>query len=167
ARKAAHDRGLQIPMFCCSPDFTHPDAAFRRAQVQQEQRWIDMAAALGAGFCRVLSGQARPEVSRDDGLSYCNECIAACLDHAAAAGVTLVIENHYKDNYWTYREFAQRSDVFCDLLSRLDGRGLAVNFDPSNALLAGEDPLQLLKRIKHRVATMHASDRYFPSGVPG
>src|SRR5947208_3016092 len=68
ARKAADDCGLEIPMFCCSPDFTHPDPTFRVAQVQQEQRWIDMAAALGASYCRVLSGQARPEVSREAGL---------------------------------------------------------------------------------------------------
>ncbi len=33
-------------------------------------------------------------------------------------GMTLIIENHYKDNYWQYPEFAQRMDVFCDLVDR-------------------------------------------------
>jgi sugar phosphate isomerase/epimerase len=36
---------------------------------------------------------------------------------------------------------------------------LAVNYDPSNAILAGEDPIELLQLVKHRVVTMHASDR--------
>lgn len=40
-----------------------------------------------------------------------------------------------------------------------------MNFDPSNTLLAGEDPLELLQRVKHRVRTMHASDRYLTSGT--
>jgi sugar phosphate isomerase/epimerase len=40
-----------------------------------------------------------------------------------------------------------------------------VNYDPSNTLLAGEDPLELLRRVRHRVVTMHASDRYLASGT--
>ena len=27
-RSMAEDRGLEIPMVCCSPDFTHPDPGF-------------------------------------------------------------------------------------------------------------------------------------------
>src|SRR5215210_5263415 len=29
-RRMAEDRDLALPMFCCSPDFTHPDADFRQ-----------------------------------------------------------------------------------------------------------------------------------------
>jgi len=32
-------------------------------------------------------------------------------------------------------------------------------------LLAGEDPLELLRRVRHRVVTMHASDRYLAEGT--
>jgi sugar phosphate isomerase/epimerase len=164
-RRRANDAGLEIPMLCCSPDFTHPEARFRNGQVDQEKKWIDMTRALGGRFCRVLSGQRRPEVSREQGIGYAVECIEACLPHAESAGVTLVIENHYKDNYWTWPEFAQRMDVFCALVERIDSPFFGVNFDPSNALLAGEDPLQLLERVQHRVKTMHASDRYLAEGT--
>ena len=165
SRRMVEDRGLCIPMFCCSPDFTHHDTAFRRRQVDQHKKWIDMTVELGGSFCRVLSGQRRPGVSREQGMAYCVECINECLDHAAATGVTLVIENHYKDNYWQYPEFAQQMDVFCELIERIDSPRFAVNYDPSNTLLAGEDPLELLGRVKHRVATMHASDRYLSEGT--
>jgi len=40
-----------------------------------------------------------------------------------------------------------------------------VNYDPSNAIIAGEDPLVVLEAVKHRVVTMHASDRYLISGT--
>jgi sugar phosphate isomerase/epimerase len=40
-----------------------------------------------------------------------------------------------------------------------------VNYDPSNAFLAGDDPLELLRRVKHRVVTMHASDRSLIEGT--
>lgn len=164
-RRMVEDAGLCIPMLCCSPDFSHPDPAFRQRQIDREKKWIDMTAALGGQYCRVLSGQRRPEMSRAEGLAVVAESIAACLPHAASAGVTLILENHYKDNYWIYPEFAQHMDVFCDLVARIDAPNFGVNYDPSNTLLAGEDPLELLRRVKHRVVTMHASDRYLKEGT--
>ncbi len=164
-KEIALDAALEIPMLCCSPDFTHPDPKFRAAQVDQEKRWIDLTVALGGQYCRVLSGQRRPEVSRAEGIRYAAESIEACLPHAAASGVTLILENHYKDNYWQFPEFAQKTDVFCELVDRIQSPNFGVNYDPSNTILAGEDPLELLRRVKHRVVTMHASDRYLAEGT--
>jgi len=164
-RQLAAEHDLQIPMLCCSPDFTHPDPDYRREQIETEKRHIEMTAALGGSYCRVLSGQRRPEISREQGITLAAECIEACLPHAEAAGVTLILENHYKDNYWQYPEFAQHADVFCELVDRIDSPHFGVNYDPSNTLLAGEDPLELLRRVKHRVVTMHASDRYLAEGT--
>jgi len=164
-RRLAEQKGLAVPMLCCSPDFTHPDPDHRKREVAREKGWIDMAAALGCGTCRVLSGQRRPEVSREEGLDYAAGCIEDCLPHAEAAGITLVIENHYKDDFWQYPEFAQAMDVFCDLVDRIQSPHFGVNYDPSNTILAGEDPLELLRRVRGRVVTMHASDRYLAEGT--
>jgi sugar phosphate isomerase/epimerase len=133
-----------------------------------EKSWIDMTAELGGQYCRVLSGQRRPEVGRDEGIRFAADAIKTCLAHAARRGVTLVLENHYKDNYWQHPEFAQHADVFCELVESIDPHeypNFGVNFDPSNTLLAGEDPLELLRKVKHRVVTMHASDRYLKYGT--
>ena len=165
SRAMAADHGLVIAMLCCSPDFTHPDSAFRHEQVEREKHWIDMAAALGSGYCRVLSGQRRPNVSAEAGLNFAADCISDCLNHAAGCGVALVLENHYKDNYWEHPEFAQSTKMFCSLASRIDSPHFGVNYDPSNAYLAGEDPLELLDLVKDRVVTMHASDRYLVEGT--
>ncbi len=165
-RQACEEMNLEIPMLCCSPDFTHPDPAFRAQEIEKEKRWIEMSNALGARFCRVLSGQRRPEVSREEGIELAATSIQACLPFAAEHGVTLVLENHYKDGFWEYPEFAQPIDIFCDLLEAVgEHPNFGVNYDPSNTLLAGEDPLELLARVKHRVVTMHASDRYLKHGT--
>ena len=165
ARRTVEERGLVIPMLCCSPDFSHPDAEFRRVEIEKEKNWIRMAAALGAGFCRVLSGQRRPELTREQGLELVAQSIEACLPEAERCGVTLIIENHYKDDFWNYPEFAQKIDVFCELVERVRHPRFGVNYDPSNAFLAGDDPLELLERVKHRVVTMHASDRTLIEGT--
>jgi len=167
-RRQVEAAGMTIPMLCCSPDFTHPDPAFRAEQVEREKGWITMTAKLGGRYCRVLSGQRRPEVTRKEGLRYAADGIRACLAFAAQHGITLVLENHYKDAYWEHPEFAQHADVFCELVAAIDTAtypNFGVNYDPSNTLLAGEDPIALLRRIKHRVVTMHASDRYLAEGT--
>ncbi len=165
ARRTVEERGMVIPMLCCSPDFSHPDVDFRAQEIEKEKNWIRMAAALGAGYCRVLSGQRRPELTRERGLDLVAQSIEACLPEAERCGVTLIIENHYKDDFWSYPEFAQKMDVFCELVARVKHPRFGVNYDPSNAFLAGDDPLELLERVKHRVVTMHASDRYLAEGT--
>jgi len=164
-RQMVEDHGLVIPMLCCSPDFTHPDADFRRAQVEREKEWIRLAATLGAGWCRVLSGQRRPGLTIERGLDLVVQAIEACLPEAEACGVTLILENHYKDDFWQYPEFVQSMDDFCALVDRVHSPHFGVNYDPSNAYLAGDDPLELLRRVRHRVVTMHASDRYLAEGT--
>ena len=164
-RKAVEDTGMVIPMMCASPDFTIPDAALRKNEVEHEIKAIEMSAALGAKYCRVLSGQRRKDITREEGMGYVVESINACIPVAEKLGITLIIENHYKDDFWTEPEFAQMMDVFVDLVSRIDSPSFGVNFDPSNAIAAGEEPLELLEKVKHRVLTMHASDRYLASGT--
>lgn len=164
-RQQVTELGMSIPMLCCSPDFTHPDPDFREKEIARQKRWIEMIHALGGTYCRVLSGQRRPELSTSEGVRLAAESIQACLPYAERHGVTLILENHYKDDFWEYPEFAQKIDVFCELVNAIDHPNFGVNYDPSNAFLAGDDPLELLKRVSDRVVTMHASDRYLISGT--
>ncbi len=164
-RRQVEDLGLVIPMMCCSPDFTHPDKSFREKEIAKEKKWIDMTFALGGSYCRVLSGQRRLEVSRMDGIRFASESIQSCLPYARERGITLILENHYKDDFWEYPEFAQKMEIFCELVDTIHDTHFGVNYDPSNTYLAGEDPLILLKRISSRVVTMHASDRFLLEGT--
>jgi len=164
-RKMVEDTGKSIPMMCCSPDFTHPDKAFREKEIAKQQHWIEMTHVLGGSYCRVLSGQKRPELSIEEGVKLAADSIMACIPYAEERGITLILENHYKDDFWEYPEFAQQMDVFTMLVDQIDHPNFGVNYDPSNTFLAGEDPLELLRKVSHRVVTMHASDRYLKSGT--
>ncbi|MFN7928790.1 MAG: sugar phosphate isomerase/epimerase family protein [Blastocatellia bacterium] len=164
-KQHAESKGLEIPMMCCSPDFTQHDAAARAAELDKEKFWIDLTAQLGGKYCRVLTGQRREDVSRADGVRYSVEGINAAIPYAAERGIVLNMENHYKDGYWKYPEFAQHLDVFLEIINQIDSPWFGVNFDPSNSIICGEDPLDVLAAVKHRVVTMHASDRYLISGT--
>lgn len=164
-KDALKELGLEMPMLCCSPDFTQPDPVLLKQEIEREERMIELTAFFGGRFCRVLSGQRRPELSQEAGISQVVGIIHDLLPFAERHGVVLTMENHYKDNYWQYPEFAQKMEVFCAIVDRIESPWFGVNYDPSNTILAGEDPLVLLDRVKHRVVSMHASDRFLLRGT--
>ncbi len=160
--------GFAMPMLCCSPDFTNPNSDARKRAVEREVTLIGVTRRLGGpgAVCRVLSGQRYPEVPRKQGLEWVVECINQCLPAAREQDIVLGLENHYKDGFWKYPEFAQKKDVFLDLLTAIpERRHFGVQYDPSNALVAGDDPVELLRAVADRVVSMHASDRYLAEGA--
>jgi sugar phosphate isomerase/epimerase len=156
--------GQRSSMLCFSPDFTHSDPAERDRQVRRQEAAIDLAVKLGTRFCRTLSGQNRPGLSRADGVAYTVEGLEHSLAYAERRNVVLCLENHYKDGTWQYPEFAQAEDIYLEILDRVDSPRLGVQYDPSNAIVGGYDPIRFLEKVLPRVVTMHASDR---SLVPG
>ena len=163
--EAMHETGQRSSMLCFSPNFTHPDPAERLRQVERQKAAIDLAVRLGTPFCRTLTGQRYPGLSRRQGVEWSVECILRALEHAERRDVTLCLENHYKVGDWRYPEFAQSEDVFLEVISHIESPRFGVQFDPSNAVVGGFDPIAFLERVKDRVVTMHASDRYLLPGT--
>jgi sugar phosphate isomerase/epimerase len=165
---AIHDAGFAMPMLCCSPDFTSPDPDTRARSFDQEAEMIRITRVLGGpgSTCRVLSGQRYPDVSREQGVAWVVDAINRLLPIAHEYDVVLGMENHYKDGSWRFPEFAQKQDVFLDIVNAIDDHThFGVQFDPSNAIVAGDDPIALLDCVKQRVVSMHASDRYLAEGA--
>jgi sugar phosphate isomerase/epimerase len=166
--EAIRKTGREMPMLCCSPDFTNPDRDARKRAIDKEVEMVRVTRRLGGprSVCRVLSGQRYPNVSREQGLAWCVECIEAVLPVARENDVILGLENHYKDGFWKYPEFAQKKDVFLELVGAIGDRThFGVQYDPSNATVAGDDPIELLTAVADRVVSMHASDRYLADGA--
>ncbi len=162
---AAAATGQTASLLCFSPDFTSPDPDERSRQVARQNGAIDLAVRLGTRFCRTLSGQRRPGVSREQGVAWTVECIERALEYAEQRDVVLCMENHYKDSTWRYPEFAQDEDVYLEILQRIDSPRLGVQYDPSNAIVGGYDPITFLDRVLPRVVSMHASDRSLAKGA--
>lgn len=160
--------GFAMPMMCCSPDFTNRDPDYRRREIEKQAEMIRITRRLGGpgAVCRVLSGQRYPDVNVEEGLAWVVEAIEAVLPVAREHDIVLGLENHYKDGYWKYPEFAQKMDIYLRLLDAIpERRYFGVQYDPSNAIVAGDDPLALLEKVADRVVSMHASDRYLAEGT--
>jgi sugar phosphate isomerase/epimerase len=160
--------GFSMPMLCCSPDFTVPSADDRKRQVEREAEMIRITRRLGGpgAVCRVLSGQRYPEVTWEQGREWVVECIDQVLPVAREHQIVLGMENHYKDGFWRYPEFAQKKERFLGIIDCISDREyFGVQYDPSNAIVAGDDPIDLLQQVADRVVSVHASDRYLAEGT--
>src|SRR5260221_292977 len=130
--------GLVMPILCCSPDFPQPDPVMLNAEIEREKRMIELTAFFGGKFCRVLSGQRYPGLSREAGVAQVVSVLKSLLPFAEKHDVVLTMENHYKDSFWRYPEFAQKMEAFLEIVEQIDSPWFGVNFDPSNTLLAGK-----------------------------
>jgi sugar phosphate isomerase/epimerase len=163
-RQVLRETGQTSSLLCFSPDFTHPDPVERACQVERQKAAITLSTALDVRFCGTLSGQRYPGMTRREGVERTVDGIKRSLEHAERCNVILCMENHYKDGNWKYPEFAQAEDAFLEIIGRIDSPFFGVQYDPSNAVVGGYDPIAFLQKVKHRVVSMHASDRYL---VPG
>jgi len=163
--RAIDETGQTTSMICFSPDFTHPDREERLRQVERQKAAIDLTVRLGARHCRTLSGQRFPGLTREYGIARTLEGIRRSLEYAERHDVVLCMENHYKDGTWRYPEFAQPEDIFLEIIEHIESPSFGVQYDPSNAFVGGFDPVKFLEKVRHRVVTMHASDRYLAPGA--
>jgi len=161
-RAALQARRLRVSQVTCAPDFTNPDATVRTAEIARTRNDIEVAAALGATCVRITAGQAHPQTTRVDGIRWVVEAVRPLLEHAARHQVWLAFENHYKDYFWEYPDFAQRAETFLEIVHALGPHGLRVNYDTSNQVMIGEDPLAALAEVQNLVVHVHCSDRVGP-----
>jgi sugar phosphate isomerase/epimerase len=125
------------------------------------RRKIDTARQLGASTVRVTTGIRRPGVSTRDGVEWSSSCLADLADYAQPRGITLCLENHFRDRMWPVDaiDFAAEVDVFLHVYDRLRSTPVMVNFDTAHPMVMDVDEIALLDRVKERVYNVHAGDR--------
>jgi sugar phosphate isomerase/epimerase len=122
------DAGLVCTGLARGGFFPAREAAARRAAVEENWRAIDEAAACGAPVLVLVCG-AVPGQELEESRRQIADGIAACVDHARAAGVRLAIEPlhpMYADDRSAIVTTAQANDV-CDALGSPPEVGIALD----------------------------------------
>jgi sugar phosphate isomerase/epimerase len=157
-RRQIEDAGMRVAMVTSYPDFTHPDPIQRRAELALEEQVVALSAELGAELVRVTAGQAHPHVGRDEGIAWAVEGLTRLAECTADSAVRLAYENHAKPGAWRYTDFSQPPDIFLEIVRQTAAANLGVNFDAGNAAAFAEDPRALLRAVRERIISLHASD---------
>ena len=113
ARRMLQDLNLEVVSLCRGGFFPAREPAKRQAAIDDNLKAIEEAAALGAPHVVLVCG-AVPGQPLTESRKQIQEGIAACLEHAAAAGVKLAIEPlhpMYADDRSAVNTLAQANDM--------------------------------------------------------
>ena len=95
-KKQAFKLGLDISGTGVRNDFSNPDPAKRKVDVDLIKQWIEVASKLGAPVIRIFSGLAVPAGYTWDAVAkYMLEDLKECAAHGKAHGVIVAIQNHF------------------------------------------------------------------------
>lgn len=123
-------------------------------RVENMTRMIDVAAACGADTLRTYTKYDAPLA---EVIGWTIRDLRSVADHAARAGVLVVLENH--------EDFT--GPVLADILSAVDHPRIRALYDYGNSQMVGEDPLAALEAMAPFIARVHAKDHVMVMGPDG
>ncbi len=160
------NRGLAVSQVIGAADLTNPDPEQRDVALTATRKNLDAAAILGATCVRLTAGQEHTGQSHADGVRLAVDGMQRALEYAETKGVYLAFENHYKDYFWPEPDFSRHTATFLEILDSIRDTAIKVNFDCSNQVVNGEDPVALLRQVRGYVVHVHCSDRVAPNAYP-
>ena len=156
-KRNAFRLGLDISGTGVRNDFTLPDPARRKSDVELVKKWTDVAARLGAPVLRIFSGNAKEipvAYYREAVTAWVVEAIRECTTYAASRGVLVVLQNH--------ADFIQTADQLLDIVRRVDSEWLAVNLDIGS--FKQGDPYAQIAQAAPVAATWQIKEKLFVNG---
>ena len=158
SREEIEAEGMEVQMVTTYPDFTHPDPEQRQEQRDMLNEQMEVAARLGAELVRVTAGQAHPDISRAEGVTWAAENLCWAVEAAQDWGVVPVFENHAKPGCWELHDFSLDAENFLAIFRETARCGLGINFDTANTVVDATDPVPVLEEVVDRVVSVHAAD---------
>jgi sugar phosphate isomerase/epimerase len=147
--------GLDISGTGVRNDFTDPDDAHLKADINLVTQWIECAAHLGAPVLRVFSGKGVPVgFTRDQVQERLVTALKACAQHGARFGVMVALQNH--------ADFIQNADQLIQILQLVNSEWLGVNLDIGSFQTA--DPYEDIARCAPFAVTWQIKEKVSVAG---
>ena len=156
-KRKAFRLGLDISGTGVRNDFTLPDPARRKAEIELVRKWTGLAIRLGAPVIRVFAGTGKElpvGYNRDEVTTWVVDAIRECTDYAARQGVMIVLQNH--------ADFIQTADQLLDIIRRVDSEWLAVDLDIGSFRVG--DSYAQIARVAPQAATWQIKEKMFVDG---
>ncbi|MCS7044548.1 MAG: sugar phosphate isomerase/epimerase [Bryobacteraceae bacterium] len=123
-RRLAYRCGVQIYSIAIRTELTRAEQKERDAEVENIRRWVDVAAALGAGHVRVFGGYLRGGVTEEQASPWVVECLQRGAEYAGSSGVILGLENH--------GGITTRAERILEIVRKVNSPWVGINLDTGN-----------------------------------
>ena len=157
ARRAFRS-GLGISGTGVRNDFTLPDPAKRAAEAAHVERWVEVAATLGAPCLRVFDGKDETKgPTREERIGWVVDAFRACAAHGERHGVTIAYQNH--------EELLRTAAEVLALRERVGSDWFGLNVDVGS--LRTGDPYEELARLAPHACTWQLKELLYRNGSRG
>lgn len=154
-KRKAFRLGLDISGTGVRNDFTLPDAAKRKAEVELVRQWVNVAAKLGAPVLRVFAGKGVPAGhTRAEVFNWVVDALGECVDYGSKQGVIIVLQNH--------ADFIETADHVLEILGKINSNWLAVNLDVGSFRIG--DPYAQIAKVAPQAGTWQIKENLFVDG---
>ena len=135
--------GLDISGTGIRNDFSNPDPAKRKADIEMIKKWVEASAKMGAPHVRIFTGRDKHEgFTREQVFEWMAKDIKTCCKYGEQYGVMVTMQNH--------NEFLKTADDVDFLFEMVGSPWLGLNLDPASYRL--KDPYQEVEQnIEHAV----------------
>jgi L-ribulose-5-phosphate 3-epimerase len=123
-RGLAYRHGVAIYSLSIRTVMTRPRAEQRRAEVNEIQRWLNIAERLGAGHIRVFGGKVPEGVETKQANDWVVEVLKEAAALAGSKGIVLGLENH--------DGLADRGEDIVAILKAVNSPWVGINLDTGN-----------------------------------
>jgi len=150
-RRAIAAAKLKVPAIGAHIPMLHPDAGQRRKAGDYVKGCCDLAIEMGSDYVHILSGPLAAGTARETGWMWFADAVQELVGHAAARKIDVGIEAIAGHLFHSAEDYAR-------LMADLPGVPFKVNFDPSQIIVQGMDPLEVVDRFADRIAHVHMKD---------
>ena len=141
--------GLKVSQLDAAYPMSCPEGQSRG--IGYTTRAIQFAKALGCPCVDTTDGGRKPQGYTDDEvMTLINQYYRVVLEWAQRYDIIINVEPH--------GPYTTNPDTMEQILSFHDSPYLRMNFDTGNIFIAGQDPVEFLKRFRHKVSHLHIKD---------
>lgn len=152
-KKAVADRGLVISALCGDLGYGFSDPERNPGLIERSKRILDLAKELGTDIVTTHIGVV-PEDRSAPQYGIMQEACGQLAEYADSLHAHFAVETG-----------PETAAVLGDFLDTLHSTGVAVNLDPANlVMVAQDDPVQAVYRLKDYIVHTHAKDGRHLSG---
>jgi protein FrlC len=130
-----------------------PLAEERRTTLDHYKEVVDLAADLGASLVLYIAGWLVFGTTREEGFRHSTECLAQVARHAAARGVTIVVEPTSADS-----NLIETADDALELMRAAGQPNVKVMFDTYHVMYRNEVSSDYVHAMAPHLAHIHCAD---------
>jgi sugar phosphate isomerase/epimerase len=142
-KRKAHQLGVDISGTGVRNDFTEPDAAKLKEQIQLVKNWIEAAAKIGAPVIRIFAGNRKPVGQEHaDTLQWMVAAIQECVEYGKKYGIIVALQNH--------NDFIETADQALEIIKLVNSNWFGLVLDTGSYRI-GDPYSEIAKTAMHAV----------------